>query len=198
MLEIKDLLVNHTDDTLFSGVCFTLNAGEIIHIQGANGSGKTTLLNVLTGIRTPDNGHVLFNGKSIYADLINYTSNLCYVGHKTGVNQNLTARNYCRFDLNIDTETCEKWLENIGLLAHADIPCRELSFGQRRLISLLRLNKSFKPIWLLDEPFVGLDERALQALVLQLKNHLQAAGRVILTSHQTIPGAFTHYSRYQL
>ena len=198
MLEIIDLTIHHTANTLFSGVCFSLNAGELIHIQGSNGAGKTTLLNILAGILLPDHGCMLLNGQSVHKNLLEYQNNICYVGHKTGVNQHLTPRTHCRFDLNINHATSEKWLRNLGLLACADIQCGQLSFGQRKLVGLLKLNNRCKNIWLLDEPFVGLDQQAIQILVLQLKEHLNSAGRVVLTSHQPIPETLTNYSRYAL
>lgn len=198
MLEIIDLDVYHTDHTLLSGVSFTLNSGELIHIQGANGVGKTTLLNILAGIYLPDNGSVMFNNQLIHHDLPGYQRQLCYVGHKTGVSQHLTPRTHCRFDLNIDPLTAEKWLSNINLMEHADLPCGQLSYGQRKLVGLLRLNLELKKLWLLDEPFVGLDASAVQSLVLQIQAHLAVGGMIVLTSHQTIPQTLTNYSSYIL
>ena len=198
MLEIIDLEVHYADKTLLSSVCFHLNAGELIHIQGSNGAGKTTLLNVLAGIMLPSDGGVMFMGQSIHKNLINYQSQLCYIGHQTGVNQHLTPRTHCHFDLNIDPATSEQWIQNIGLSNYADVPCAQLSFGQRRLVGLLRLNHNFKHIWLLDEPFVGLDHVAVDKLVSKLNNHLQAGGRIVLTSHQAIPETLANYSKYVL
>lgn len=59
MLEARELLCERDERTLFSGLSFTLNAGEWVQITGSNGAGKTTLLRLLTGLSRPDAGDVL-------------------------------------------------------------------------------------------------------------------------------------------
>ncbi len=65
MLEVDNLECIRGDRSLFAGLRFSLNAGELLHLQGHNGSGKTTLLRTLCGLIVPSQGVVNWNGKNI-------------------------------------------------------------------------------------------------------------------------------------
>ncbi len=56
MLEARDLYCERDERTLFSGLSFTVEAGEWVQVTGGNGAGKTTLLRLLTGLARPDGG----------------------------------------------------------------------------------------------------------------------------------------------
>ncbi len=58
MLEARDLYCERDERTLFSGLSFTVEAGEWVQVTGGNGAGKTTLLRLLTGLARPDGGEV--------------------------------------------------------------------------------------------------------------------------------------------
>ncbi|MBQ3386691.1 MAG: ABC transporter ATP-binding protein, partial [Eggerthellaceae bacterium] len=63
LLEVKDLSFRYTSDrTIFSGVSFTVEKGEIFTLLGPNGAGKSTLLNCIAGQANPATGQVLING----------------------------------------------------------------------------------------------------------------------------------------
>ena len=65
MLEIKDLEVYYGVIQAIKGVSFEVNQGEVIALIGANGAGKTTILQTITGLLSPKNGSVIFEGKDI-------------------------------------------------------------------------------------------------------------------------------------
>ncbi|MGB8839777.1 MAG: heme ABC transporter ATP-binding protein CcmA, partial [Aliidongia sp.] len=65
-------------------------------------------------------------------------------------------------------------------------PCRFLSSGQRRRLALSRLSVRFAPLWLLDEPAVGLDSAAMAALSALIARHRAAGGSIVLSTHQGI------------
>jgi heme exporter protein A len=77
-------------------------------------------------------------------------------------------------------------LTPLGLAALAETPCRCLSSGQRRRLALSRLLVRAAPLWLLDEPAVGLDSAALAALGTVIARHRAAGGSVVLSTHQGI------------
>jgi heme exporter protein A len=85
-----------------------------------------------------------------------------------------------------------------NLNAHLDSLCGILSSGQKRQVGLLRLWLSNAPIWLLDEPFVALDEKALTVIMNKIQAHREKGGMVLLTSHQSIPLERSAYKDYFL
>ncbi len=182
MLDVRDLQFDYGDRPLLQNVSFVLPAGSVLHIQGANGIGKTTLIKLLAGLLYPTEGKIDYANKK----------QRCYVGHKVGVNMLLTPREHARFDLSshVSDTLIDTSLRRLMLFDVQDIPCGLLSAGQRRRLSLLQLLSSDTLLWLLDEPFVALDQESMRILGDMLFVHVAAGGAVVLTSHQPLPFHF--------
>lgn len=200
MLEVHNLDFDYPDKQVLHGVEFTVNSGCILHLRGGNGVGKTTLLKLLAGILRPEHGDIQYCGQSIMADMAAYQQHICYVGHKTGISQLLTVRENCRFELHRDQSmlSFEEMITLFSLQGLEDVACNLLSVGQRRRVGLLRLLMSNAPLWLLDEPLVGLDTEAISLLIASISKHQTNGGQVVLTSHQNLPLKKEHYQEYCL
>lgn len=188
MLDVLDLSFDYQDKPLLNKVQFSLASGQLMHLRGANGAGKTTLLKLLAGLLIPHEGLIRYGGEAIYNNLGTYQRQLCYVGHKAGLNPLLTVRENCYFDMHWGRRPLdfEQLLEGFGLSGLADEPCYHLSAGQRRRVGLLRIAMTDAQLWLLDEPLVALDREAVNTLMTCLANHVEQGGQVILTSHQSL------------
>jgi len=200
MLHVIDLNFDYQDQPLLNKVTFHLPAGGLLHLRGANGAGKTTLLKLIAGLYRPLHGEIHFFGQSIYNNLPEYQRQLCFVGHKTGINPYLTLRENCFFDIHYGEKNI-----NINELAalfnlehHLEYPCGLLSAGQRRQVGLMRLWMADVKLWLLDEPLVALDESALTLIMAKIKDHREHGGAVLLTSHQKLPLHHADYQEYCL
>ncbi|MGL6029856.1 MAG: heme ABC exporter ATP-binding protein CcmA [Legionella sp.] len=200
MLDVTHLDFDYQDRAILKNVSFHLPAGGLLHLQGANGAGKTTLFKLIAGLYRPSQGSIFFNGQEINSCLSFYQQNLCFVGHKTGINPYLTLRENCQFDLHYSAQsgTIEELVALFKLDAYLDSPCGLLSAGQRRQVGLLRLWMTHAPLWLLDEPLVALDDRALALTMARIDEHRQTGGAVLLTSHQALPTATADYLEYVL
>ena len=200
MLEICQLDFDYPDKPILQDVQFTLKPGCLLHLRGGNGVGKTTLLKLLAGILQPLRGDIRYNGLSITQDLSAYQHHICYVGHKTGVNQLLTVRENCRFELQRHPNSLpfDEIIRRFDLQGLEDIACSLLSAGQKRRVGLLRILLSDAALWLLDEPLVALDNEAIDLLLAAFSLHLNKGGHVILTSHQTLPLITDQYQEYYL
>jgi len=191
MLEVNNLECIRGDRSLFSGLGFSLETGELLHLQGHNGSGKTTLLRTLCGLITPSEGAVNWNGKNIRRQREEFAAEMLFLGHLNGLKDDLTAvenlRILCQLD-GLDAGDEELWqvLEKMGLYGFEDLPVRVLSQGQKRRVSLARLLLSKSPLWLLDEPFTALDKAAVDFLQTVIADHIKQGGLVILTTHQEV------------
>lgn len=177
MLNVHDVQFDYGDKPLLQHVSFTLEAGAILHIKGANGTGKTTLLKLLAGLLHPTEGQ------------IKNKNNICYVGHKAGVNTYLTPREHARFDLEskLSDALIDDALVRLKLYEFQHTPCGLLSAGQRHRVGLLQLLSSQALLWLLDEPLIALDQASMKVLGELLLAHVRAGGSVVLTSHQALP-----------
>ncbi|HBA6469983.1 TPA: cytochrome c biogenesis heme-transporting ATPase CcmA [Escherichia coli] len=187
MLEARELLCERDERTLFSGLSFTLNAGEWVQITGSNGAGKTTLLRLLTGLSRPDAGEVFWQGQPLHQVRDSYHQNLLWIGHQPGIKTRLTAlENLHFYHRDGDTAQCLEALAQAGLAGFEDIPVNQLSAGQQRRVALARLWLTRATLWILDEPFTAIDVNGVDRLTQRMAQHTEQGGIVILTTHQPL------------
>ncbi|MGT8978524.1 cytochrome c biogenesis heme-transporting ATPase CcmA [Escherichia coli] len=198
MLEARELLCERDERTLFSGLSFTLNAGEWVQITGSNGAGKTTLLRLLTGLSRPDAGEVLWQGQPLHQVRDSYHQNLLWIGHQPGIKTRLTAlENLHFYHRDGDTAQCLEALAQAGLAGFEDIPVNQLSAGQQRRVALARLWLTRATLWILDEPFTAIDVNGVDRLTQRMAQHTEQ-GIVILTTHQPLNVAESKIRRISL
>ncbi|MBR9828504.1 MAG: cytochrome c biogenesis heme-transporting ATPase CcmA [Oceanospirillales bacterium] len=190
LLTVHKLFCERDDRVLFDQLSFTLEAGEIVQIEGQNGSGKTTLLRILSGLSRHYEGDILWRGEPVEDVREQFCRDLLYFGHQAGVKAVLTPeenlRWYAALSPAIDASTIPGALEQVGLKGYEDVPCHSLSAGQNRRVSLARLYLSHAPLWILDEPFTAIDKRGVAAKEQLLLQHAQRGGSVILTTHHEL------------
>src|SRR3989338_6175588 len=97
LLRAAALFCERDERVLFSGLDFSLFAGEVMQVQGSNGSGKTTLLRILCGLNSGYEGEIFWLGEDIDDNREGFLASLLYIGHRVGVNKILTARENLRW-----------------------------------------------------------------------------------------------------
>lgn len=178
MLEVIGLACSRNDVVLFSNLTFQVTAGVALQLKAANGIGKTTLLKTIAGLLP------VVVGKVVVHD------SLMFLGHKINVHQSLSARENLLFLSSLSNTHAKitEWqldqaLEFVALNKHQNIPCCELSAGQLQRINLARLYLSTAKLWLLDEPFINLDQAAKDLFRQLCTKHLSRNAAVLLASH---------------
>ena len=148
----------------------------------------------------PDAGDIGYGDHSIWADLAAYQQNITYLGHKLGYNSNLTIWEHAHldWDLSADPARLVQILHEFKLWAIKDRVCAQLSAGQKRRVSLLRLGLAATSLWLLDEPLVTLDQEGVTVLMRRIQQHVAQGGQVIYTSHQPLPAHQMAHHEYEL
>ena len=167
---------------VYNKLGFSLSGGELLVLRGGNGCGKSTLLRQVAGFLPIYEGAVdltLAGEPSFLGD------SLHYAGHLSGIKPYLTvSENLILWSKLFEgTEPLDEALSFWGLTQLKDTPARLLSEGQKRRVGLARLMLAPRPLWLLDEPNVGLDAENLTRLEDAIKNHLACGGMVIMASH---------------
>ncbi|MCH2163089.1 MAG: heme ABC exporter ATP-binding protein CcmA [Marinovum sp.] len=173
MLEARDLSVSRGGVPVLTGVSFKLTTQTAMILRGPNGSGKTTLLRTLAGLQPASSG-----------DVIVEPDTLAYAAHSDGIKATLTV-----------TENLTFWAQTFGhddigaaltafdLLALRDRAASALSAGQKRRLGLARMVVTRRPVWLLDEPTVSLDTRAVATFAHAVRAHLARGGAVLIATH---------------
>ncbi len=195
MLEIRNLACVRGGRTVFSGVEFKLEAGQILSLRGPNGSGKSTLIRLIAGFLPPATGNLSWAGQDIRSNAAEHRGRLHYVGHADGIKNALSVEENLAFACALnsaDGETLVKALQHFDLQALTETPGRFLSSGQRRRLSLARLFAGGRPLWLLDEPGVGLDAANRDRLETAVHRHRDEGGITILATHGDVDVENTH------
>ena len=191
MFSVSNLSCSKGDKRLFSGVSFTLQPGQWLHLEGDNGVGKTSLLRLACGLSALEDGEITWNHQPVVQNPEAFRADLAYLGHQLALKEDLTPMENLRADAAVagrplKPEDALKALAQLGLRGREQLPVRVLSQGQKRRTALARLLVSPAKLWILDEPFVALDTAAQNALTQVINNHLAHQGMVLLTSHQAV------------
>ena len=187
LLQGNALCCIRQDRVLFDQLSLSIHAGELVHIAGKNGAGKSSLLRILAALAEPDDGALLYHNQPLAAVRADYAANLCYIGHHSGIHEQLTALenlSFWRAAAGVPAADDFALLAKLGLAGLEDVPCRMLSAGQQRRVSLARLWFTPCQLWILDEPFTALDQAAIALLQQHFLHHLQQGGSIVLTTHQ--------------
>lgn len=187
MLEAQELACWRGERAVFAGLSFTLPRGGALLLTGANGAGKSSLLRLLAGLIPAADGRLLWQGEDALVDRVAHARRLRYLSHQDALKPSLTARENLVFFARLWGGDPEAALAALGLEELAELPARVLSAGQRRRLALARLALAPAPIWLLDEPTVGLDAASIARLGALLERHLLGGGMVIAATHLPLP-----------
>jgi heme exporter protein A len=191
MLEVSNLKCVRGERPLFDGVGFRLESGKLLYLRGANGAGKTSLLRILCGLSPAESGQIRWNGVAIDELGEAYRQDLFYLGHHNALQEALTVNENLAFyaalagTIPSEADTADA-LARLGLRGCQTRLVRHLSQGQKRRVALSRLMLNRARLWVLDEPFVALDQAAIQLLADLVAAHLNKGGLAVLTSHQQV------------
>lgn len=200
-LQAEGLEAVRGERTLFAGLGFDLQRGEVAIVAGRNGSGKTTLLRILSGLRRPDAGSVRYGGETIEDLDGDYRAQVAYVGHLHGIKRELTAIENLAVSgaLHGSSRTgIAAVLDRVGLAGLADLPVQGYSAGQCRRLALARLLISGATLWLLDEPHAALDRQGIHMAQDLIVAHAAAGGMVVATAHHDLNLGATPVRRIDL
>lgn len=187
MLQAHGLGCLRGERVVFSELSFTLPAGGALLLLGANGAGKSSLLRVLAGLLPAAEGTLLWDGEDALADRVAHAARLRYLSHQDALKPAFSARDNLAFFARLWGGDVDSALAAVGLHELADLPARVLSSGQKRRLALARLALSPAPLWLLDEPTIGLDAASVARLGPLLATHRAAGGAVIAATHLPLP-----------
>ena len=181
ILQTRKLSCIRDQRLLFDSLSFTLSPGEMLQVVGTNGSGKTTLLRCLAGLYTGYRGEI--DWQLDEAPL--------YLGHKIGVKGSLDVRANMHWltrlrNPSVTAAGLQEAMQALDLVGCEELPCEQLSEGQRKRVALAQFLLCDNPCWIMDEPMSAIDEKGLQFLISRMEQRLDSGGLVILASHQPV------------
>ena len=187
MLEAEGLAAFRGERLVLRGLRFAVPESGALLLLGPNGSGKSTLLRILAGLKQPDGGILRWRGEDALADPVAHAARVAYLGHQDAVKPGLTVAENLALPARIWGGDPDRALAAFDLAPLAELPARMLSAGQKRRVALARLALTRAPLWLLDEPTVGLDVASVGRLGALLAAHRAGGGVVVTATHISLP-----------
>ncbi|MDI3270545.1 MAG: ABC transporter ATP-binding protein, partial [Bacillota bacterium] len=170
MLELSKVTkaYRHGEVVAVKTLSLTVRPGEIFGFLGPNGAGKTTTIKIIAGILPPDEGSITLQGIPVWPDPLEAKKRIGYVPDTPQIYPQLTGLEYLRFVADIyqvPLSQREKEVEEragaLELLDHLEDRIRDYSHGMQQKLALIASLLPKPYLWILDEPMVGLDPRAV-------------------------------------
>ncbi len=146
---------------------------------------------MVCGLAPIESGQILWNNIPIHAQSDVYRQDLCYLGHLNALQESMTVNENLMFTAALagnapEPTRMQEVLTHFGVRGRGEQLVKHLSQGQKRRVALSRLALSQARLWVLDEPFVAMDEKGVRMLADLIASHLGQGGMAVITSHQQV------------
>lgn len=200
-LSIQNLNVSYLGNSALKNISFNIQAGSLVGIIGPNGAGKSTLIKAIMGLIPSQTDRVkIFGG-----DLKQARKSIAYVPQRNDIDWDFPIQVldvvlmgcYPRLGLfrrpkKKDREWAYECLKRVGMKNYRKRQIGELSGGQQQRVFLARALAQQADLFLLDEPFVGVDVSSENTMV-QILKELQKEGKTTLVVHHDLNKAHTYF-----
>lgn len=191
LLQVQQLSGGYLPGNLvLSGLDFQVGSGEMVGLIGLNGAGKSTVLKHVLGLMKPRSGEIRMRGKRLDEDPDTYRKTYAYVPESPLLYEQLTVREHLRLAAmahGVEEEEAEAETARLASLfqmeSRLDLLPKHLSKGMRQKIMLLSAFVVRPALYLIDEPFLGLDPLGIRALLDLLAERKRDGAGILLCSH---------------
>ena len=200
-LEIHDLIVSYQKKPVLYGVDLAVPKGSMVGVVGPNGAGKSTLIKTVMGLVSHAHGWVkVFGG-----DLKDSIKRVGYVPQRESVDWDFPVSVmdvvlmgcYGRSGLikrpgRMEKEKAMEALEKVGLEAYSKRQISNLSGGQQQRVFLARALAQESDLYLMDEPFAGVDA-ATEVAIVELLGQIRDQGKTLIVVHHDLATAREYF-----
>jgi manganese/zinc/iron transport system ATP- binding protein len=205
-LELHDLSVSYQKKPVLYGVDLSIPEGSLVGLIGPNGAGKSTLIKAVMGLLPLDGGWVKVFGRP-FAEA---KQRVGYVPQRESVDWDFPVNvmdvvlmgRYGKLGLfkrpgKADREKAREALDKVAMLPFANRQISNLSGGQQQRVFLARALTQESELYLMDEPFAGVDA-ATESAIITLLQELKSRGRTIVVVHHDLTTAREYFDRLVL
>lgn len=185
MINIENLTKTRGNRTILDDVSFHARPGTVTGFLGPNGAGKSSTLRILLGIDRASSGTALIDGRP-YPTLDRPVTHVGSLLDGSGAHRSRTARNHLAWvarSNGIPRSRVDEVLEAVGLTDAARTRVGRFSLGMGQRLGLATALLGKPDVLILDEPVNGLDPEGIRWLRRLLREHADAGGTVLLSSH---------------
>ncbi len=187
-VEAHGLRKDYGPTRVLRDVSFTLAPGEGLVLFGPNGAGKTTLLKILATLIRPTRGQARILGYELPREAPAIRQHVGLLSHGSYLYEDLTARENLQFfvalhGLDVGRADLTRALVDVDLGGEADQRVRQFSLGMKRRLAFARLHLQRPRIFLLDEPFAGVDQQGIKRIEDSLRAFKEKGGAILMVTH---------------
>lgn len=190
-LEVTDLVGGYSPRRpVLHSLTFDVRPGEIVGLIGLNGAGKSTAIKHILGLMQPHSGEVKVNGTKLDADPQRYRGSIAYVPESPVLFDELTVDEHLRLtgmaygvEANAFDSRLERLLEEFHMRAKRNAFAEHLSKGMKQKVMIMNALLADPPLFIIDEPFLGLDPLGIRSLLDRLVEVKKAGAAVLMSSH---------------
>ena len=191
MIEIKNVSKTYNGEKkAIKNISFDIKDGEIFAFIGHNGAGKTTMIKSLVGILDFEEGDILINNKSIKKDPINCKLEMAYVPDNPDLYENMTAIDFINFicdmykiDIEVRKENIKKYASMFEIEDKLNNDISSFSHGMKQKVALIAALAHNPNVLIMDEPFVGLDPKAVFDIKNIMKQMTKEGKTIFFSTH---------------
>ena len=191
MIEIKNVSKTYNGEKkAIKNISFDIKDGEIFAFIGHNGAGKTTMIKSLVGILDFEEGDILINNKSIKKDPINCKLEMAYVPDNPDLYENMTAIDFINFicdmykiDIEVRKENIKKYAAMFEIEDKLNNDISSFSHGMKQKVALIAALAHNPNVLIMDEPFVGLDPKAVFDIKNIMKQMVKEGKTIFFSTH---------------
>ncbi|GAK30288.1 ABC superfamily ATP binding cassettetransporter, ATPase [Weissella oryzae SG25] len=189
-LIVKNLFGGYGKETILHDLSFEVAAGELLALVGLNGSGKSTTIKHIIGLLAPKRGNIELNGWTLTQNPLDYKAQIAYIPEQPILYEELTLKEHIEVTIRAyELEPKAAWerAERLLKLFRLDNKLQwfpvHFSKGMRQKVMLVMGFMMNAPLLIIDEPFIGLDVLAVDAVLQLIAERKAAGGSILLTTH---------------
>lgn len=191
MIEIKNVSKTYNGKKkVLKNISFKIESGEIFAFIGHNGAGKTTMIKCIMGILDFEEGDILVDNKSIKEEPLECKRIMAYVADNPDLYENMKAIDYINFicDMyevseDIRRENTLKYAKMFGIEDKLNDDISSFSHGMKQKIALIAALAHNPKVLIMDEPFVGLDPKAVYDMKEIMRDMAKDGKTIFFSTH---------------
>ncbi|MCK1244945.1 ABC transporter ATP-binding protein [Streptococcus uberis] len=190
MLKIENLTGGYLNIPVLKNISFTIEDGELVGLIGLNGAGKSTTIKEIIGLLKPYNGEITIDGLSIEQDNQNYRKKIGFIPETPSLYEELTLKEHIEitamaYDIPVEKalQRAESLLETYRLSDKLDWFPSLFSKGMKQKVMIICAFIIDPSLFILDEPFLGLDPLAIADLVAHLEEEKKKGKSILMSTH---------------
>lgn len=189
-LTVKNLTGGYFNHPVLKDLNFEVKDGELVALIGLNGAGKSTTIKEIIGLLQPHQGSIQINGQSLKEDPEGYRKQIGYIPESPALYEELTLKEHIEvtamaYDIPMDEafRRAQPLLETFRLDKRLDWFPANFSKGMKQKVMLLCAFMIEPSLYIIDEPFLGLDPLAIHALLELLKTMKEKGAGILMSTH---------------